>query len=521
VEFLRQLLNGTGQAWGKLSVSARINLALAAFAAVGLVVFTVVTASTPQYVRLYDHLDPQETAKVVEVLQAEGISYKLADGEQSILVRAGDRSRTKMAVAAKGLPTNQGAAPGFEMFKEQDLLANRWLQDVRYMRAVQGELQRQLNEFEFVNKSFVFIRESKEELFSSQQKPSEAAVTLDLKRGLSKGEVKAVLHTVSSFGGANLNTENVTLVATDGTVLHLPPSSDFASVANSNLEYVAELERQREERVLRDFEQMGVRALVRVSAVVDFDSTTETSRKSEDGAVVSSYTTTSSTTSKEAVAQGAPGATANLPEGAVAPGQGETSDTTEETIENFEPSSTETKTVKSPGKVKQFLVSAIIEGETKKTQGADGKETEEYVGLTPEKKKIYEDYIAAAVGSGETPTKITVNDQAFTIGKLGEARETFRAIEGAKWIDTIMQWASRVVQATLIVLLFFLARRFLLRAIVKPVEESEEAVSLEPALPSPEDLRREQVSGEVARLSTENPEAIVALLRTWMAQEEE
>lgn len=521
MDFARQLLKGLMQAWGRLSSSARVNLALAGAATVLVIVLTVFMSSRPQYVRLYDHLDPAEAAKIVELLQQEGVDYKLQDGEQTVLVPLRDRSRMKMAAAAKSLPTSQGAAPGFEAFKEQDLLANRWLQDVRYMRAVQGELQRQLNEFDFVNKSFVFIREADEELFISQQKPSKAAVTLDLKRPLSKNEIKAVLNTVSSFGGAHLNLNNITLVATDGTVLHLPPSSDFASIANSNLEYVAELERQREARAMQDFERLGVRALVRVSAVVDFDSSTETSTKTEDGAVISAYTTTTKTTSSESLPQGAPGATANMPtEGMVNPATGQTTDTSEETIENFQPSSTETKTVKQPGKVKQYIVSAILEGETRKSTDANGKEIEEYVGLTPEKKKIYEDYISAAVGQGETPTKITVNDQPFTITKLTEAKEAFQAIEGAKWVDTLMEWGGRVIQAGLIVFLFFLARRFLMRAVVTPTTEEPEPEQNRPSL-SPEDLQREQINTEVAKLSQENPEAVVALLRTWMAQDED
>jgi len=387
------------------------------------------------------------------------------------------------------------------------------------MRAVQGELQRQLNEFDFVAKSFVFIREADEELFTAQQKPSEAAVTLDVRRPLNKPEIQAVLHTISSFGGANLSDDNITLVTTDGTPLHLPPSNEFASIANSNLDYVSELERSREERAVRDLEQLGVRAVVKVSAICDFDQRTETTSKSEEGAILSSYTTTTKTTSKDALPEGAPGATANMPEGTAASAASQTNDETDETIENFQPSTTETKLVRNPGAVKKYIVSAIIEGETRKSTDAAGNETTEYVGLTPEKKDMYEKYLLAAVGSGEEETEITINDQAFTITNLGEARVAFQEIERVKLLETLMNYAVNAAKIAMILLAFILARRFLRRAVVVPVGE-EEGRSYERAQATPEDVRREQINEEVARMSQENPDAVAALLRTWLAEEE-
>lgn len=518
--FLRQLLNGMLQAWGRLSVSARVNIGVAALATIAIVGFTVFRASQPQYVRLFDGLDPQETAKIVDALQQESVSYKLADNERTVLVPIQDRSRMKVLLSGKGLPTTQGYAPGFELFREQGLMTSRWLQDVNFMRAVQGELQRQLNEFDFVNRSFVFIRESPEELFTSQQKPSEAAVTLDVKRPLSKQEIKTVLHTISSFGGANLTPNNITLATTDGTPLHMPAESDFASIANSKLEYIAELEKQREDRVLKDFERLGVRGVVKVSAQVDFDSQTETVTTSTDGAVVSAQSTTSSTTPAASKPEGAPGAMANLPEGSAALSEIPMEEKTEETIENFEPSITKREITRAPGKVIKYVVSAIIEGETTKTTGQDGQETTQYAGLTPEKKKMFEQHIAAAVGDGETPTVVTVSDHPFEIGKLTEARTAFEAIERANFSEKVLEYLAMLSKIALIVALFWMVRRLLRRAIITPIEEEPERVR-ERAEASPEDLRREEIAQEVSRMSQDNPEAVAALLRAWISQDQE
>jgi flagellar M-ring protein FliF len=522
VEFLRQFIKGLIQAWQRLSSSARVNLVLASLVAAGLVAFVVFTASQPNYVRLFDGVNPSEMSKITGVLAQQSVSYKLQDNEQTVLVPFKDRSRMKMLLSGQSLPSSQGYAPGFELFERQDIMANRWLQDVRYMRAVQGELQRQLNQFDFVNESFVFIRESKEELFTSQQKPSEAAVTLDIKRPLTKPEIKAVLHTISSFGGANLGIDDITLTTTDGTPLHLPRTSEFASIANSKLEFVAELEKQREDRVMKDFERMGVRAIVKVSALVDFDSKTETNTKSEDGAAVSSMTTSTTITNKEALPQGAPGAMANLPEGSAAPGGTQTQEQTEETIDNYEPSKTETKTVYEPGKVMRYIVGAIVEGETRKATGADGKETTEYAGLSPEKRKAYEDFIKAAVGEGQEPTQVTISDQPFNIAELTGAKVAFEEIERAKTRDMMIQYGMNVVKLVLILCGFLVVRSFLRRAVVGRVEEAAEErfAGLPRPAASPEDVRREEIASEVVRLSEQEPQSVAALIRTWLAEEE-
>ncbi len=524
MDSLRQLIDGIVLAWRRLSVSARVNLFVATLATAGIIAFMVFSGSRPTYVRLFDGVSSDEMSKIVDTLSQEGVSYKLEDQEHTVLVPMADRSRMRLALSSKGLPSTQGSAPGFELFKEQDLMSNRWLQDVKYMRAVQGELQRQLNEFDFINKSFVFIREAKDELFVSQQKPSEAAVTLDVKRPLTKQEIKAVLHTISSFGGANLSVDNITLTTTEGTPLHLPPSSEFASLANSKLEYLAELEKQREDRVVKDFERIGLRALVKVSAIVDFDSQTDTINKADEGTPVSTMTTTTTTSTKEALPQGAPGAMANPPEGSVTPGGTSTTEEKEESIENYQPTTTESKIVREAGKVKRYIVGVLVEGESKKSTDASGKETVEYVGLTQERRKVYEDYVRAAVGEGEEPTEITLSDQPFDITKLTEARTAFEDIERAKQWDVVIQYGLNAGKVALVLIGFMIVRNLLRRAVVLPRPEEaleESAPTFGKPTASPEDIRREEIAGEVARLSEQEPEAVAALLRSWLAQEEE
>ncbi len=517
MDFLRQLWTGIREAWQRLSTSARVNITLAALATLALVIGMTILGARPHFVRLYSQLALDDSAAIQTYLRENDIPFKIQNDGQTILVPVKQRSELRVALMEQGIPRKQGIAPGFELFNTQDLMSNRWLQDVKYMRAVQGELQRMLNEFEFINKSFVFIREAKEELFVEEQKPSEAAVTLDVDRPLSKSEIKTILGIIGSFGGANLHSGNITLTTTNGTALHVPPASEFASIANSKLEYIAELEKQREERAVRDLEELGVRAKVKVSAVVDFTKTTKKESRAQEGTPLSEYTTESTITSKEALPEGAPGAMANIPGSPGEAGATETSEETEETITNYEPTIVETQTVTEPGDVKQYIVSALIEGEYKTTTDSEGNETQEYVGLTDERREVYEDYLRAAVGEGQVPTEITVHDHPFKIDRLAAARETAEELAAASFREKMVQYVMNALKVLVILVGFLIARHYLKRSIV--FEEEEEEVREMPEA-TREDLRRKQVAEEVERLSIEQPDTVAALLRSWMTEEE-
>lgn len=521
MDYLRQLMSGVTQAWGRLSLSARVNIGVAVVATVALIVLLVVSGNKPNYVNLYSGLSPEDVSKVVDFLKQEGTAYQLADNDTTILVPLSERSRVKLALREKDLPKSFGFSPGYELFDKQDLMTNESLQDIKRSRAVQGELQRHLNQFDFVESSSVFISEAKDELFTSEQKPSKAAVTLKVKRKPSPKEIKAILGTVSSFGGPNLDSNHVTLTTTDGTVLYLPPEDDFAALANSKLEYVSQIEKRAEDRITQAFEKLGVRALIKVSAEIDFSSQVQTTKKTEEGAAVSTYNITTTNTSNEALPQGAPGAMANMPEGGGA-GSTKTNEQTEEMIENFEPSHTETKVTKEAGQIRRYRVSAIIEGDYEKKTDAEGKETMTYANLKPETKKKYEDFIQGAVGNAEQPPEISVSDLPFKVDQVATQVATAEA-QAAQSRGMMVEYGTKGFQILAVIVCLLVVRSLLRRGVVVPEEEEEEAVARAASLlePSEEELERQKLMDEVARLTLEEPDTVAALLRSWMAEDED
>ncbi|PCJ57679.1 MAG: flagellar M-ring protein FliF [Candidatus Hydrogenedentota bacterium] len=513
LDFFRQLLAGIVDAWRRLSINARVQIGLVGLLTIALLMGTVYMGSQPQYAQLYNRLEMDESSQIVAWLAENNIPYQLKDGGQRIDISAKEISHAKVSLASLNLPKSQGVAPGFELFNTRDLMSNQYLQNVDYTRAVMGELQRQLNSFDFIRNSSVFIREAPEQLFSSQQKPSEASVILDVTGGpLSKSQVKAVLHTISSFGGANLSKNNIVITKTDGTPLHSPVADEFASLAGDKLDYKVALESQREQKIRNGIKQLGRNSIINVSADIDWSSESKTQKELGDKVAVSEMITEMISETAEGPPEGAPGATANIPEATVS-GTSQTSLSESEIINNFDIPETLTTTVTGPGRVNKFIVSAIIEGNYGEL--ADGEEGSlPYIPLTQEEILNFTQIISNAVGEGKLPTEVVVFDQAFNLNQMVVAS----AVPGVSSSLFQSRWLTTVLQGFLVLAAFLVIRLFMRRAMVLPTLEEQETVEI-PEL-SPDEQRRHDMAAEVERLSQEEPETVAALLRTWMAMEE-
>lgn len=496
-----------------------MNIGFAGLAAILIVAVAAYTGARTEYVTLASNLEPEQVTKIVEVFRKNKVTYTLTDDNRTLKVPLADRGNTQLMLAENDVAVGRKNLPGFELFQTNELMSNQWLQDVKYQRAITGELQKQLNAIDFVDYSYVLIRESKEELFSNEQRPSEAAVTLKLKRQPTKQEIKGILNLVAAAGGPTLDASHITITSTEGQVLHMPPESEYASIANSKLEHVAELEKRQEARIMDSLRELGIRGTVRVSAQVDFNTKKMKDEKVSDGTALSTLSTTTKNSTNEAQPQGAPGAFANVPEGNAAPGKGTTEESTSEDLSNYEPSRTTTETTTQPGDVLKYTVALVVESDREKTTAADGTVTETPKTMTPERKKFYENLVRGAVGEGQEPTVVTVDDFPFEVARMAEASAAQQgtSVTQSEWMG--MAWTAG--QIMMILVGFFFVRMFIRRAIEGP----EDQMDVEEVAPIPEatreDLRRQDVSGEVARLSRDEPDMIVSLLRAWLIEEED
>jgi len=518
LDFLRQLLTGVQRTWRRLSLSARINIALSLAATVAIIGVLVVYGSRPQYVVLYSGLDREDSAAIIQYLSENSIPYKAQDAGATIMVPTRDLSDVRVALRNQELPKSYGTGVGFEIFDQPSVMTSQAEQEIKYWRAVQGELQRMLNEFSFVRRSLVYIHREEQSLFADEQRPNKAAVTLDVRRPLTKDEIEAVLGVVSSFGGANLSTENITLATTDGKILNLPSEDEFAQISNRRLDFINEYERQRELKAETALAKLGVKSIVRVSLDIETSTVEETSTKADKGTPVSEMITRTESTSRETLPEGPAGTLANIPEGA--PGALDTTESQREEIFNYEPSITKTTTVTPPGSVVKARAVAVVSGTYEPMAGPEGSKTGElqYIPRTDDQLEAYRTVVATAVGPELTPEEVSVFDHPFEMEQAA-AIETFKGFEGVQIQETMLKWGGSVFKLVLVLIGFFVFRRFLLRVLVFP-EEEREAMPPEHE-PTLREMRRREMAEEVERVSAEQPEQVASLLRAWLAEGEE
>ncbi len=525
MDYLRQVWAEAVQTWHKLTLSAKVNIALAALVTLGVVFALVAMGSHTQYAALFTRLSVEDTAAIQAELQDRGVKYVMRDSATTVMVPVQKLSQLRVDLAAKGLPKTQGTVPGFELFDRKDLMTNQYLQDLNYQRAINGELQRMLNEFDFVDSSAVFISPAKEELFSDSQKPSKAAVTLSVSRRPTEKEVRAVLNIVATHGGANLDLNHITLATTKGELLYEPPRDELTALASSKADYIQKWEALRERKVLDAFEQIGKKAIVRVSAKVDFRTVRETVNEVTKGTAVSSLSTATTTNTREAAAEGPPGATANPPEGAQALKGTITEETTEQTLENNEPSKRTTETTNNPGDVIGYSVSVLMESNYRPVLDEGGKPTGkvEPEPLTDDQKQKWRAWIAKAVGPGvDANADVIVEDQAFDVAQLAQAQATVAGVAGVTLLTMFQGYGINALKLLLVIGAFIWVRRLLQRAFRKPEEEvEEEGLVITGPQVTPEDLRNREVASEVERAFQEQPEMVVALLRSWLTESQE
>lgn len=220
-----------------------------------------------EYVALSSSLELSQVESVTATLREAGVSYRLAGGGTTILVPERDLARARVRIAAEGLPSK--GQPGFELFDVQDWSATNFSEQVKYQRALKGELERTIAEFSGVREATVNFIVPKQSPFRQERRDAEASVLLKLQPGrtLPKETVQAIVYLVSS-SIEWLSPEKVTVLDDAGRVLSAPSDDSSVAFGGRQLELQREVERYLEEKVASLLSSVVGASNVRVAASV-------------------------------------------------------------------------------------------------------------------------------------------------------------------------------------------------------------------------------------------------------------
>ena len=308
------------QTLGRLSAQQKMGLGVALAALIALSVGLWLWGSTPEYRVLYSNLNDKDGGAIIDSLQQMNIPYKFSEGGGVLMVPAGQVHEARLHLAAQGLP--KGGTVGFELMENQKFGTSEFLEQVNYLRAMEGELARSVQTLGPVQAARIHLAIPKPTVFVKEQQSPGASVVLSLYpgRALDAGQVSAIVHLVSS-SVPGMIPKNVTVVDQNGTLLSAPPENGGLMLDASQLKYVHQIESDYGKRI----EDMVAPLLgaknvhAQVTADVDFtqsEQTAETYKPNQPpnpATVQSQQTQESSSQNGNGPSGGVPGALSNQP----------------------------------------------------------------------------------------------------------------------------------------------------------------------------------------------------------------
>lgn len=374
--------------FGKLTQAQKIIIGAAIAIIIGFLLFLGLFTSNPKggsaegYQVLFEQLTPQDAAQVMAQLEKDKIPYRIPR-DNVIEVPKEVVYKERITIASMGIP-KEGHV-GFELFDKQEFGATNFDQEVKFRRALEGELARSIDSLAPVEKSSVSLALPKETLFVSEAVAPSASVMVQLyaDRKLTAKQIRGIKKLVAS-AVPKLTVENVTLINSEGESLgDNDADAMMGELSQMQQQYKTREEKKQEEKVvnvLSPFIGGKDRVVAKVTIEYDFSEQSSTSEKYDPENVVRSEQALEEKRDGQTPPQvgGVPGAVSNIGpvEGLNAQGAGEKYEKTQGTT-NYEISKTVSTTKMEFARIKRITAAVVVDGKyelNKETNGLSGDE---------------------------------------------------------------------------------------------------------------------------------------------------
>lgn len=470
-----------------LTMARQIGLMLGFAFSAAIAVAVVLWSQEASYSLLFAGIAEKDAAEIIEVLDQQGIQYKVETGSGAIMVPSADVRELKLKLAAQGLPRSNSL--GYELLdQEQGFGTSKNIEQMRFQRALEGEIARTIMTIQNVKSARVILALPKQSVFIRKQKKPSASVMVNLYQGrtLDKGQIESIVHLVASSVPL-MEAGRVTVVDQQGRLLNSTSSDSDISLTSKQFEYKKNIEEhlmQRIENILTPL--VGVNGMrTQISADVDFSVTEKTQEMfNPDLPALRSEQTREERNSLSSV-QGVPGALSNQPPPAgvapeVAGGANAESavntptSASKSATRNFELDKTITHTRLASGVLRRLSVAVVVDNRS--IPGEKGTfRTQPY---SQEDINRFSDLVKQAVGfDSSRGDQVTVTNVAFKAPDEMEALPEQPLYEQAWVIDLLKQLAAVAV----ILFLVFGVLRPTMRGLVARTEAEQKAEALERA----------------------------------------
>ncbi len=471
--------------WQELSLRQRFVLLGGGVVTLVLLGLFVRQLATPTYKVLLTGLTPSDAQAIAAQLSAKNIPHQLDQAGTTLSVPAEQLDAARLEVASEGMP--HSGRLGFEIFDKVSWGQTEFDEKVNYQRALEGELERTIQELRDVETARVHLVLPAESVFVDRQRTAKASVILKLRRGALSPEAQVSIARLLSGAVDGLSPDNVVVIDAD-TNRPLGQSGRDASAEGG-------LDEQLTQRLLATLAPVLGPEHFRASVNVEFDpSTLEESQERYDPAAT---VTLSMQRSEERVGGstvgGVPGTSSNVP-GAKADaassvtGDGNQNSKTESAT--YGVNKTVRRTSEPAGRIRR-ITAALLVDDMVETRQDNGKSVAARKRWTPEGLKQVQELAQAALGLD------AARGDLVSVQNISFDQPVPAPLPAPPWperIRTLLNDWSNLVRYGIIVLLFGATYALIIRPI------KSQAIMTMKELPAQKRRSVSSVAGEAPAL---------------------
>jgi flagellar M-ring protein FliF len=190
---------------------------LALLLVIGIITYNM---SKTEYSLAFTDLQPNDAASITSYLDTAKIPYKLSTDGKSIGVPTNQVASVKIAVESQGL--NKSGSVGYGAFQSNNMFGmSDQVFKVKYVEAMQGELQQLINSNNAISGSKVLINYPDQGQFlSDNTEQASASVVVQVKTGYTLDQAKIdTIYNLVSHSVKNLPVDNITISDQNGDLL--------------------------------------------------------------------------------------------------------------------------------------------------------------------------------------------------------------------------------------------------------------------------------------------------------------
>ena len=464
----------------------------------------VITLNQPEYELLYGNLQQTEQDEIIGHLRELSIPYR----KENNALYVANASEVRAELMKAGIP--KGGIIGWEIFDRSSLGATNFLNTVNYQRALQDEIRRTLRQIEGVIDAAVIVTlPEPDPVFQDEKKEPTVSITLNLRQVniLSRSQIQAIVNFVAGCING-LKPEQVTIIdnfANDLTAVLRTASALDGSLLEQQMAIKKNLEQEYKrniESVLgRVYGLHNVAATVNITLNFDYQEIRKETY-GDRGVPRSEQEISESFTGTGIMPYGIPGTDSNITQYRLAGTEQESTYERNERIVNTEINKIEEHLLKQGPTIERVSVSVVIGHRLSVAEVAQ-----------------IEDTVAATVGAlPARGDRVTVFSREFYAQEADQITTTEEPQE--------YPWLMVLVVAVICTALLagYLIVRLRRRSKEEPgidmvVDDvvTETAAAVEEL--SPEEKKRREREEFILDLARNEPQNMVALLRTWMSED--